>query len=177
MLVSAAIDPYRKSNGNSRSSAATAGGRTASDRMTASPRKTCVPGVHACAAPGVSAMAITTTSSHPATRRAYAHRTARRSRVRCQDASAADERHGGGPPAPTRRRRRSLRGRGPCSRTRARESRRAECDPTLPRRGARPSARRRCPSFAARRPAQLAPRPTPSISGRHRAPARRTAAK
>src|SRR5512138_635659 len=52
MLVSAAIEPYKKSNGNSLSSAAIAGGNAASDRMTASPRNTCVPGVQACATPG-----------------------------------------------------------------------------------------------------------------------------
>src|SRR5689334_3642825 len=61
MLVSAAIDPYKKSYGNSLSSSATATGRTDSERITASPRNTCVPGVHACAIAGV--MASTNTAS------------------------------------------------------------------------------------------------------------------
>src|SRR5690349_4560194 len=56
MLVSAAIEPYKKSNGNSRNSSATASGRTASDRITASPRKTWVPGVQAWARAGETAI-------------------------------------------------------------------------------------------------------------------------
>src|SRR3954470_24264678 len=56
MLVSAAIEPYKKSNGNSRNSSATATGRTASERITASPRKTCVAGVHAWARDGETAI-------------------------------------------------------------------------------------------------------------------------
>src|SRR5213082_1298379 len=52
MLVSAAIEPYRKSYGKADSSSAMLEGRSASERMTASPRKICVPGVHACATAG-----------------------------------------------------------------------------------------------------------------------------
>src|SRR5262245_59297483 len=77
MLVSAAIDPYKKSYGNSRSSSATDGVSTASERMAASPRNTCVPGVHACATAGVS------TRIASATRTSGAARAARR---RCLDA-------------------------------------------------------------------------------------------
>lgn len=47
ILVSAAIDPYRKSDGNAASSSASCGGSSVRFRRTASPRKTCVPGVHA----------------------------------------------------------------------------------------------------------------------------------
>src|SRR5579862_8555642 len=66
MLVSAAIDPYRKSYGNARSRSAMAAGNRPTDRMTASPRNTWVPGVHAYAAAGVRATtttAMTTTSA------------------------------------------------------------------------------------------------------------------
>src|SRR5690348_11426712 len=62
MLVSAAIEPYRKSYGNSLNSAATLGGRNWSERITASPRNTWVPGVHAWAAAG--ATARSTSASH-----------------------------------------------------------------------------------------------------------------
>src|SRR5512143_4337371 len=68
MLVSAAIDPYKKSYGNSRSSSATAAGSNTSERMTASPRKTCVPGVQACARLGVIATAMIATMRHWTTR-------------------------------------------------------------------------------------------------------------
>src|SRR5678809_374931 len=67
MLVSAAIEPYRKSYGNSLSSAATAGGSKLMDRMTASPRKTCVPGVHACATAGATISASTANTAPRAT--------------------------------------------------------------------------------------------------------------
>src|SRR5690242_12617825 len=56
MLVSAAIEPYRKSYGYASSSSAMWPGSMASERSTASPRNTCVPGVHACAVPGRRAM-------------------------------------------------------------------------------------------------------------------------
>src|SRR3954469_21894400 len=59
MLVSAAIDPYRKSYGNARSRSPMLGGSSVIERMTASPRKTCVPGVHAQACEGSSAIAST----------------------------------------------------------------------------------------------------------------------
>src|SRR5687767_5510824 len=55
MLVSAAIEPYRKSYGKAWSSDATAGGSEGSDRSTASPSMMCVPGVHAHASAGSSA--------------------------------------------------------------------------------------------------------------------------
>src|SRR5450759_4894446 len=63
MLVSAAIEPYRKSYGNADSSSAMLEGRSASERMTASPRKMCVPGVQACAMAGVSTSASSTASA------------------------------------------------------------------------------------------------------------------
>src|SRR5450759_5730888 len=63
MLVSAAIEPYRKSYGNADSSSAMLEGRSASERMTASPRKMCVPGVHACATAGVSTSASSTATA------------------------------------------------------------------------------------------------------------------
>src|SRR6185436_1023464 len=69
MLVSAAIDPYRKSYGNSRNNSATTTGTSASERMTASPRKTCVPGVQACATAGATAMARTTNTAQRRTLR------------------------------------------------------------------------------------------------------------
>src|ERR1035437_8763 len=55
MLVSAAMDPYRKSCGCARRTAATAGGRSAALRSTASPSRMWVPGVHAHATVGMSA--------------------------------------------------------------------------------------------------------------------------
>src|SRR5215207_9241093 len=61
MLVSAAIDPYKKSYGNAASRSATAAGNSGNERSTASPRKTCVPGVHANAGDGNSAMATMAT--------------------------------------------------------------------------------------------------------------------
>src|SRR4051812_14902924 len=70
MLVSAAMEPYKKSYGNSVNNAATAGGSTASDRMTASPRNTCVPGVHACATAGARTSTSIATPAHAPTRRA-----------------------------------------------------------------------------------------------------------
>src|ERR1700694_2533028 len=67
MLVSAAIEPYRKSYGNAASSSEMLDGRSGSERITASPRKMCVPGVHACATAGVSISASRTASaSQPA---------------------------------------------------------------------------------------------------------------
>src|SRR3954470_2439183 len=76
MLVSAAIDPYKKSYGNSVSRAAIVGGRTASERMTASPRKTCVPGVHACATAGATIRTRTATRAPAPMRRALHARLA-----------------------------------------------------------------------------------------------------
>src|SRR4051812_40043037 len=70
MLVSAAIDPYKKSYGNPRKSSATATGSTASERITASPRNTCVPGVHACATVGET---MSTTAASAAMRRTFRH--------------------------------------------------------------------------------------------------------
>src|SRR5688572_3859406 len=64
MLVSAAIEPYRKSYGNAWRTSATAPGSCGSDRSTASPRYTCVPGVQAYAVSG-----SRTTSSRAATTR------------------------------------------------------------------------------------------------------------
>src|ERR1041385_4258000 len=78
MLVSAAIDPYRKSYGNSLNSAAMPGGRNCSDRMTASPRKTCVPGVHACATAGATTTRTAASQRLLGTRRARRPRRARR---------------------------------------------------------------------------------------------------
>ena len=69
MLVSAAIEPYRKSCGNAARRAAIAGGRLASERSTASPRNMCVPGAHAYASDGNSAMARNATAHHTAIRR------------------------------------------------------------------------------------------------------------
>src|SRR3954464_4360897 len=65
MLVSAAIDPYRKSYGNAASSSAMLDGRSGSERITASPRKMCVPGVQAWATAGVSTNANSTASARP----------------------------------------------------------------------------------------------------------------
>src|SRR5688572_9769883 len=59
MLVSAAMDPYRKSYGNAARSSATLCGSNASERSTASPRNTWVPGVHANAGDGNTAIATT----------------------------------------------------------------------------------------------------------------------
>src|SRR5665647_104930 len=61
MLVSAAMLPERKSYGKAEISSDTELGRSDSDRMIASPRKMCVPGVHAYAAAGVTAIAMTAT--------------------------------------------------------------------------------------------------------------------
>ena len=69
MLVSAAMEPYKKSNGNSLSSAAIAGGSAASERITASPRKTCVPGVQAYATPGATMSVATAMSAQRRSRR------------------------------------------------------------------------------------------------------------
>src|SRR6266480_4872507 len=63
MLVSAAIEPYRKSYGYAESSSATLEGSSASDRMIASPRKMCVPGVQAWATAGVNTSASNTASA------------------------------------------------------------------------------------------------------------------
>src|SRR5688500_12215062 len=52
MLVSAAIDPYRNSCGKARRSSPMLPGSIVAARKTASPRKTCVPGVHAHAVSG-----------------------------------------------------------------------------------------------------------------------------
>src|SRR5690349_9693154 len=70
MLVSAAIDPYRKSYGNSLSRAAMLGGRNWSERITASPRKTCVPGVQAWATAGATTTKAAASQTHVGTRRA-----------------------------------------------------------------------------------------------------------
>src|SRR4051812_31164099 len=70
MLVSAAIEPYRKSYGNARSSSATTPGSIGSDRRTASPRYTCVPGVHAYAARGSRTRSRSTVTARPARRSA-----------------------------------------------------------------------------------------------------------
>src|SRR6476646_7565050 len=78
MLVSAAIDPYKKSYGNSLSSAATVGGSSWSERMTASPRKTCVPGVQACATAGAITTSTTASQRHGGTRAARPRRAGRR---------------------------------------------------------------------------------------------------
>src|SRR5512140_2944580 len=59
ILVSAAMLPYRKSYGKAEMSSDTELGRSESERMIASPRKMCVPGVHAYAAAGVTAIAMT----------------------------------------------------------------------------------------------------------------------
>src|SRR3954471_21372449 len=77
MLVSAAIEPYRKSYGNARSNSAIATGSRSSDRITASPRKTCVPGVHAYAADGSSTSAAPASSTMTATARARGNRCSR----------------------------------------------------------------------------------------------------
>src|ERR1700682_2457192 len=63
MLVSAAIDPYRKSYGKAASSSEMLDGSSGSERITASPRKMWVPGVHACATAGVSISASRTASA------------------------------------------------------------------------------------------------------------------
>src|SRR6476646_5713594 len=78
MLVSAAIDPYKKSYGNSLSSAATVGGSSWSERMTASPRKTCVPGVQACATAGAITTSTTASQRQVGTRAAPPRRAGRR---------------------------------------------------------------------------------------------------
>src|SRR5215212_8754036 len=59
MLVSAAIEPYRKFAGNAASSSAMFPGRSARFRSTASPRNTWVPGVHAHSGAGISTIAST----------------------------------------------------------------------------------------------------------------------
>jgi hypothetical protein len=59
MLVSAAIDPYKKSYGNARKRSAIVAGSRLTDRMTASPKNTWVPGVHAYAVAGVRATTTT----------------------------------------------------------------------------------------------------------------------
>src|SRR5262249_47555715 len=84
MLVSAAIDPYRKSCGNSRNSAAMPAGSSASECITASPRNTCVPGVHACATPGVSATATRATSTNAVAFHTHRRRDGRAA-IRCLD--------------------------------------------------------------------------------------------
>src|SRR6478672_554548 len=63
MLVSAAMEPYRKSYGNAERSSATLEGSSESDRITASPRKMCVPGVQAWATDGVSMSSSRTADS------------------------------------------------------------------------------------------------------------------
>src|SRR5689334_15255254 len=68
MLVSAAIEPYKKSYGNSLNSAATLGGSSCSERITASPRNTCVPGVQACATAGAATMNTTANQTQVGTR-------------------------------------------------------------------------------------------------------------
>src|SRR4051812_6012995 len=80
MLVSAAIEPYRKSYGNARSNSAIATGSRSSDRITASPRKTCVPGVHAYAADGSSTSAAAASSTMTARSRGRGNRCSRCSR-------------------------------------------------------------------------------------------------
>src|SRR5690349_3819566 len=68
MLVSAAMEPYRKSYGKARSSAAVAAGSRSAARSTASPRKTCVPGVYAQSVVGQSATATPAATSSRAKR-------------------------------------------------------------------------------------------------------------
>src|SRR6185369_12551103 len=70
MLVSAAIDPYRKSYGKARSRSPMAAGSWASERRTASPRYTWVPGVQAYAAFGSNATSRTAAPRRPAARSA-----------------------------------------------------------------------------------------------------------
>src|SRR5215467_12079145 len=76
MLVSAAIEPYRKSYGNSLNRAATLGGSSCSERMTASPRKTCVPGVQACATPGATTTKTIANQTQVGTRNGWPDRRA-----------------------------------------------------------------------------------------------------
>src|SRR5688572_6247646 len=64
MLVSAAMDPYRKFAGNAASNSAMLPGTRLRLRNTASPRNTCVPGVHAHSGAGVSTIASTSTIAH-----------------------------------------------------------------------------------------------------------------
>src|SRR5712671_1812325 len=68
MLVSAAIEPYRKPLGKARSRSATIAGSWSSARSTASPRYTWVPGVHACAMPGSSAIITSARAARPPSR-------------------------------------------------------------------------------------------------------------
>src|SRR5215831_4402628 len=68
MLVSAAIEPYKKSYGNSLNNAATLGGSSCRERITASPRNTCVPGVQACATAGASTTNTTANQRQVGTR-------------------------------------------------------------------------------------------------------------
>src|SRR3954466_7143630 len=77
MLVSAAIEPYTKSYGKARSNSAIATGSRSSDRITASPRKTCVPGVHAYAADGSNTSAAPASSTMTARSRGRANRCSR----------------------------------------------------------------------------------------------------
>src|ERR1700722_414328 len=117
MLVSAAIDPYRKSYGNARNNSATATGSALADCMTASPRNTCVPGVHAKAADGVRAIAITATTMTRIVAAALGPSRADSGLALAIGGGAAADGGAafGGRGARSRRRGRSLRGRTRCS--------------------------------------------------------------